>query len=520
MQEFNKVSTTSNFIKQLLNTTYLPVVRTVQAGDYIVGGRLYIYRCEIISCTSSGYLLPYSDATLSPKAEYTVIGEYAFGEKNDKLCTNYQSSSEGYDSVTHEKLGDYLRALRDMYGLNLMPLYNCFSNNPLGQYHIFEDRIVKTSYDYHTKIYKVPIRFNTDYTICIENLGITTFAPAFIRNESLIKLNKTAIGDGIDATNRYISLYTNDVISSYAGLRFFDPIKIRFDNIPETKTITYFENTGEDTFELIDKFSQEFYTPVTILSTEDFTRAITSTPSLYYRTTNGQFERIGEDQGPYFGLNGMYKPGAYYTCNINPKEAGWYDGDIPATDTCIEPDIDYYNKVSHKTEKTYTYDIEDVHCQMYDSIENTLYLLIQVPSSFESNIVVLEGDYTNVQSFKYFNEADLKDYPENYLDKLFIHDIRLMRMNVPQVIPFSDSLVQFLLWNAICGLDTINFDMDRLLISLRNLYVEVDEKYYANYWYYRYRELISNYAKLNSYTYIDDNLGYVTSEIEALLNRR
>ena len=35
-QEFNKVTTTSNFIKNLLISTYLPLIRTVRDFDYIV----------------------------------------------------------------------------------------------------------------------------------------------------------------------------------------------------------------------------------------------------------------------------------------------------------------------------------------------------------------------------------------------------------------------------------------------------------------------------------------------------
>lgn len=521
MQEFNKISTTSNFIKQLLSTTYLPVVRTVMPGDYIIENRIYIYRCEIIECKSSGYLLPYAGSNLSPQAKFIPIGEYTFGDKNGKLCKNYQSISEGYDSRTHEKLGEYLRALRDMYGLNLMPLYNCFSNNPLSKYHIFTDRIVKTSYDYHTKIYKVPIRFNTDYTICIENLGSTTFAPAFIRNENLIKIDKTAIGDNIDVTNRYISLHSTDVISTYSGLRFFDPIVIRFNNIPETVKISYQTPIAEAITYPIKIELNKYFTPIEILNTEDFHNYL---GRLYKKAPVNENNPLGLTLLPTnapFGSVQTNSIGIYYLCKVNPKELNWYEEGSSeiTTDELIDPNKSYYTMADKMSKSYYVYNIEDVHCEMYDSLENTLYLLIQVPESFESNIVILEGDYRNINSKKYFNEVDLRDYPENYLDKLFTHDLRLMRMNVPQIIPFSDTLIQFLLWNAICSLDTINLDMDRLLLAFRNLYTEIDDKFYANYWYFRYRELISDYARENLYMYIDDNLGYVTSEIEDLLSK-
>lgn len=457
---------------------------------------------------------------LSPKAKFVPIGEYTFGDKNDKLCKNFTSNQEGYDSITHEKLGDYLRALRDMYGLNLMPLYNCFSNNPFAQYHIFEDRIVKTNYDYHTQIYKIPIRFNTDYTVCIENVGATTFAPAFIRNESLLKLEKTKIGNNLDVTNRYISLYTNDVISTYSGLRFFDPIVIRFDNVPGTKYKTYLSSSGNKTTAPVALQLSKCFDPIQILSSDEFD---SSKEFLYKKTALSSTSKGFE----YLGINSTLESaggiGTYYTCNVNPNKLNWKDSATatePTADTRIDVTKTYYTDVEEQEEFTYIYDIEDVHCEMYDSIEDNLYLLIQVPKGFDSNIVVLEGDYTHTKSLKYYNEHSLRDYPENYLDKLFIHDIRLMRMNVQQKIPFSDTLIQFLLWNAICGLDSINLDMDRLLESFHRLYTTIDEHYYANYWYFRYRELISNYSKLNEYEYIDDNLGYVTSEIEALLNRR
>ena len=60
--------------------------------------------------------------------------------------------------------------------------------------------------------------------------------------------------------------------------------------------------------------------------------------------------------------------------------------------------------------------------------------------------------------------------------------------------------------------------MDRLHFTLKNLYMEPDETTYANYWYYKYRQIISEYVRDNGFKYIDDNLGYVTTEIESFLN--
>ena len=45
--------------------------------------------------------------------------------------------------------------------------------------------------------------------------------------------------------------------------------------------------------------------------------------------------------------------------------------------------------------QTKNYDITEENCTMYDYIEDELYLLIQVPVVFDSNIDILEGDYTD-----------------------------------------------------------------------------------------------------------------------------
>lgn len=81
-----------------------------------------------------------------------------------------------YDSYTHEYLGDYLRFKRDFEGINLMPLYNCFSNRvcenlqlaiPSAEGSKYE--AIFDSFDTNYKIYMLPVKLFQKYTIAIDS---------------------------------------------------------------------------------------------------------------------------------------------------------------------------------------------------------------------------------------------------------------------------------------------------------------------------------------------------------------
>lgn len=92
-----------------------------------------------------------------------------------------------YDSYTHEYLGNYLRFKRDYSGLDLMPLYNCFSNRLCTNCDIkikdikelqetekekFDDYTTVSSFnatDTRYKIYMLPVKLFKDYTIAIDS---------------------------------------------------------------------------------------------------------------------------------------------------------------------------------------------------------------------------------------------------------------------------------------------------------------------------------------------------------------
>lgn len=102
---------------------------------------------------------------------------YTYGQKILNYTKNLQIQNNVYDSYTHEYLGDYLRFHRDFANINLMPLYNCFSNRACPNLEIkFDIDHYKvefnTNQDFSNALYKyymVPVKFFKEYTIAIES---------------------------------------------------------------------------------------------------------------------------------------------------------------------------------------------------------------------------------------------------------------------------------------------------------------------------------------------------------------
>ena len=103
------------------------------------------------------------------------------------LTKTLNSPGINYDTKTHEYLGDYLRFLRDYHNLNLMSLYNCFTNKlynnvyfkfPINPNSIGSKQIYTTinTQDPNYRLYAVPAKLFADYTIAIDcDRGVELF---------------------------------------------------------------------------------------------------------------------------------------------------------------------------------------------------------------------------------------------------------------------------------------------------------------------------------------------------------
>ena len=93
---------------------------------------------------------------------------YHYGKKILNSTKNLIVKNNVYDSYTHEYLGNYLRFQRDYNNLDLMSMYNCFSNTICPNVNITVNGSVFKSSDNRYKIYMVPVKLFKQYTIAID----------------------------------------------------------------------------------------------------------------------------------------------------------------------------------------------------------------------------------------------------------------------------------------------------------------------------------------------------------------
>ena len=111
--------------------------------------------------------------------EWTSLGGLPFGPRSQASLQKAQSPGvcklpKYYDQYTHEYLGEYLRFIRDYQGINLMPLYNCYSGfwtNSVKKY--FIKASIRQQYNLSENgefIYHIfPIKFFEKYTISLSS---------------------------------------------------------------------------------------------------------------------------------------------------------------------------------------------------------------------------------------------------------------------------------------------------------------------------------------------------------------
>lgn len=277
-QEFFTSNIISKYIKYLLAYTPLPLYPTIEHDQYMIEGCTYIYKDKVLKCTESGvfsgmlnyvndsdYLLSSNKVTVQNEnitdymtiidnvtgdvlrdengniltsplvvtdklvyinnikfAKYVLINDYIFGEHVTGVTQQYISNTSFYDSFTHKVLGDYLRLIRNQYGLDLMSLYNCYNHESLTNVSLYKTApFVKNSSITNKKLLLVPIKFNTKYTIALE-----CDTPVLIKG--IVYKNNTLVLD--NTKSEYISNILSDTTQQINLCKFNKPFLFSIEN--------------------------------------------------------------------------------------------------------------------------------------------------------------------------------------------------------------------------------------------------------------------------------------------------
>lgn len=206
LQQFYKDTLQSNFIKYLLANTYIPTVPFTANIMHVTKGNTYIHDGYFVTAKKSDAVAAIIEdlnkaketGSLNYLNKYNEIfikhEPYIFGRQYLGTTTNYVSNVKGYDSTTHYYLGDFLRAYRAYYNIDLMPYYNCFSNEYIDYLSLTKkDGVVKLveANNPKYKVLSVPIKFCQKYTIAIQCNSEVDILPVFIGKKGLLK-EKTA----------------------------------------------------------------------------------------------------------------------------------------------------------------------------------------------------------------------------------------------------------------------------------------------------------------------------------------
>lgn len=148
--------------------------------------------------------------------------------------------------------------------------------------------------------------------------------------------------------------------------------------------------------------------------------------------------------------------------------------------------------------------------------ENDLYLIIQVPASNDSSIVVLEGDYTATKTTNIFNMSYLRCLSFDQFNNYLLSDLSLLMLNDKISYPFADRLIEYLLDNVITNRDEIGDDILRVRKQLgESVIYDVDSVAWDEY----LRKTVYDLYMNTSATSKLDISGFVDKDVEEFVNR-
>lgn len=419
---------------------------------------------------------------------------YAYNLKIRNYTKSLKIQNNVYDSYTHEYLGDYLRFQRDYRNINLMPLYNCFSNTLCPRLNISFDvvedvidsttnKVTKKGYtakfdtrETNYKIYMIPIKLFQKYTIAIDcftdvemccgfygryqyNTAYNKVAEDTYKCFNSMLFNKPVLYDPTNGLKKYLDpRHSLEIAQHETDLKLF--IKLPISN---KSSIVILEGDYTE------------YTPSTIIKySQSVNKALISAT-------------INED-GNGYNLN-INNSSIIYNDNA---DANWYNTTKQGSALSINGNDKINSNFSYSSDNSLcigTYDMQSFS-----------------RSTKDDNFIVV-NNHTQVNF-----DGDLD---ENL--KHLVTPLQLLAQNTGISYPFADRLIEYLVGNAVTPVDDISDNIKRAkkVINTKTNALRDDE----GVWEKIMQLILYNYASSNFNVHTNhDILGYVDKDTESYSN--
>ena len=384
MLKYNDSKIIAGQIKQVLKGFNLPKVKVWTPGILVFEGCCYVTEQYVVQAKTTGM---FQEVT---EENFTILYPFIPNQKRLNFTKNYELNSLLYDSYTHRYLGDYLRFIRDYYGVDMMSMYNCFSNEQVSN-----------------------VSFGLQYSQTVEE--VTILEDEEDPDSDLEPVYETSVSASHQVFTTF-DIYSNLYVQSSNDEKF----KIFAVPIKLFKKYTI----GIDCDAEVE-FLADFYNENRRLDVET-----TEVMNKFYRRTYKRFHAMR------FNKPILYSGVAYEDIS-----------DLSEADLGI--------------------------LKRFFLQEQNLKLYIKVPTSCESSITILEGDYTKGSNF-YFNQYAHKiisGLPLRFIDEKtkelltkrdYISRHQLLNINSGTSYPVADKLIDFLCNNMITPIDNISENISRV----------------------------------------------------------
>ena len=179
MQKFDVNTLESQYIQSLLYDTWVPTVPVFSH----VPDKAEIEQLKLKA--SQTIVTPNNTYVINENKELEFVDHYVFGKFYPNITSNYHSRESYYSTSMHEALGRYLRFVRDLTDLDLLPLYNCYSNKYLHNQQLSlitveGKNLVTINQSTDTDIILIPVQNNKKYQLSFDARGAVVYYTTFL----------------------------------------------------------------------------------------------------------------------------------------------------------------------------------------------------------------------------------------------------------------------------------------------------------------------------------------------------